>query len=68
MNSVSNRYSTNLHPAMTNLSTFQRGTYYSAIKVFNHLPSSIESLPNKTELFRPALKRLLLSNSFYSID
>jgi len=32
------------------------------------LPSRIKSLSNDIKLFRPALKRVLLSNSFYSIN
>ena len=50
IHSINNR--SDLHPAMSNLATFQRGTSYSAIKVFNHLPSSIKSSSNKTELFK----------------
>jgi len=66
--SINNRYSSNLHLAMSNLATFQRGAFYSAIKLFSLLATSIKSSSNKNELFRSALKRLLISNSFYSIE
>ena len=56
IHSINNRHSTNLHPAMPNLAEFQGGAFYSAIKVFTHLPSSIKGLSNKIELFRPVLK------------
>jgi hypothetical protein len=36
--------------------------------VFNHLPPNIKSLSNEVRLFKPTLKRFLLSNSFYSLD
>jgi len=42
--------------------------YHFGIKVFKYLHSSIKSLSNEMKLFRLALKRFLLSNSFYSID
>ena len=43
---------------------FQKGVYYSGIKIFNNLPHNIKDLANETKLFRNALKRFLLSNSF----
>jgi len=49
-----------LHQPTANLTKFQKGVYYSAIKIFNKLPHN-EIVP-----FRNALKRLLLINSFYN--
>jgi hypothetical protein len=51
-----------------NLATFQRGANYFGVVAFIHLPSSIKTLSNGLKLFRPTLKRFILSNSFYSID
>jgi hypothetical protein len=68
IHSFNTRYSTNLHLPTSNLTIFQRGTFCSGIRVFNHLPSSIKSLSNEVKLFKLALKRFLLSNSFYSLD
>jgi hypothetical protein len=64
--SVHTRFKTNLHPPIPNLTKFQKGVYYSGIKIFNNLPHEIKDLANETMLFRNALKRFLLSNSFYN--
>jgi hypothetical protein len=46
----------------------QKSTYYSGIKIFNNLPSSLKSLMNEKGEFKVALKRYLNTHSFYSID
>jgi hypothetical protein len=38
------------------------------MKIFNHLPTDIKILSNRTELFKPALKKYLLRQSFYSLE
>ena len=38
------RYNTNLHPPISNLTNFQKGAYYSGIRIFSHLPANIKSL------------------------
>jgi len=47
---------------------FQKGAYYSGIKLFNHLPLNIKSLTNAIKLFKPALKRFLKLHSFYTVE
>jgi hypothetical protein len=37
------------------------------MKIFNHLPRNIKILSNRIELFKPALKKYLLRQSFYSL-
>jgi len=59
--SVHTRFKTNLHK-------FQKGVYYSGIKIFNNLPHNIKDLANETILFWNALKRFLFINSFYNSD
>jgi len=63
IHSVHTRFKTNLHPPIANLTKFQKGVYYSGIKI-NNLPHDIKDLANETTLFRNALKRFLLINSF----
>jgi hypothetical protein len=41
------------------MSCFQKSTYYSGIKIFNNLPSSLKSLMNEKSEFKAALKRYL---------
>ena len=56
------------HYPSSNLTTFQKGSYYFGIKVFNSRPPSIKNLVHDTKQFRSALKRFLLLNSFYSLE
>jgi hypothetical protein len=42
--------------------------YYDGIKIFNSLLSSLTSLRNKKEQFKVALKRHLITHSFYYVD
>jgi hypothetical protein len=65
---ISTRYKYNLHVPNTNLSKYQKGVYYSGIKLFNNLPPTIKSLNHDIKKFKPALKEYLLSHSFYSIE
>jgi hypothetical protein len=66
IHSVHTRFKTNLHPPIANLTKFERAVYYSEIKIFNNLPYDIKDLANEITLFRNALKRFLLINSFYN--
>ena len=66
IHSIHTRFKTNLHPPTANLTKFQKGVYYSAIKIFINLPHNIKDLANETVLFWNALKRFLLINSFYN--
>ena len=68
IHSVHTTFKTNLHPPIANLTKFQKGVYYSGIKIFNNVPHNIKDLANETKLFRNALKRFLLSNSFYNSE
>jgi hypothetical protein len=63
---VHTRFKTKLRPPIANSTKFQKGVYYSGIKVFNNLPHNIKDLANESKLFRNYLKRFLLSNSFYN--
>jgi len=58
----------NLHPPVCNLTVFQKGAYYSGIKLFSHLPLKIKSLSYETKLFKPILKWFLKLHSFYSVE
>jgi hypothetical protein len=47
VHSVNTRNKHYLHRPMANLTGFQKSTYYSGIKIFNNLQSSLESLMNE---------------------
>ena len=56
------------HLPITNLTKHQKGAHYAGIKICNHLPTNIQCVQNKIHVFKSALKRFLLSNSFYFIE
>ena len=68
INNINTIYNINLHPPLINLTLSQKGAQYSGIKLFNHLPVQIKRLASDIKPFEPALKNLLLSHSFYSIE
>jgi hypothetical protein len=67
IHNISTRYRYNLHVPKTNLSKYQKGVYYSGIKLFNNLPPTIKSLNHDIKKIKPALKEHLLSHS-YSVE
>ena len=68
IHSINTWFNMNLHPPTCNLIVFQKGVYFSGIKLFNHLPSHIKGLSNEITLYTLALKRFLHLHSFYTID
>ena len=46
IHNITTRLNTNLHPPVSNLTVFQKGAYYSGIKLFSHLQLEIKSLSN----------------------
>jgi hypothetical protein len=68
IHNINTRFATNLHPPTAQLTKFQKGVYYSAIKIFNNLPHNIKDLANEVIPFRNTLRRFLLIHSFYNSD
>jgi len=64
----STRSANNFHLPITNLTKYQKGAHYAGIKTFNHLPTHLKCVANEVQVFKSALKRFLLSNSFYFIE
>jgi hypothetical protein len=65
---INTRYKNQLHMPSVRLSAIQRGTTYSAIKIFNKLPPSISSLKKDKLVFKSVLRKYLLTHGFYSIE
>jgi hypothetical protein len=65
---VNTRYNTDFHFPTVRLTAFKEGAYFMGMKIFNHLPSNIKILSNRIELFKPALKKYLLRQPFYSLE
>jgi len=66
IHSIHTIFKTNLHPPTANLTKFQKAVHYSAIKIFNNHLHEFIDLANDILPFRNALKRFLLTNSFYN--
>ena len=68
IHNINTRTKSNLHRPISNLSAYQKGTYYFGIKVFNSLPSQIKDLFHNRNQFKRALKMFLYFHSFYTLD
>jgi HSP90 family molecular chaperone len=66
--SVQTRNSHNLLLPLTHLTKYKEGVNYAGIWLFNHLTTSIKNTANETKMFKKTLKKLLMDNSFYSVD
>ena len=51
-----------------NLTTVQKGVYYSRITLFNSLPLGIKSVAHNTNKFKHELNKFLIKNSFYFVE
>jgi hypothetical protein len=68
IHNINTRCNANLHPPICKLMVFQKGVYFSGIKLYNHLPPNLKSISKEIKIFKPALKRFLLSHSFYTVE
>jgi hypothetical protein len=62
------RYNNNLHLPTTNLKLVQKEVLHSGIKIFNQLPTSIESFSKDPKHFKIRLKSFLFEHTLYSLD
>jgi hypothetical protein len=62
------RQTKNLHLPQANLTMYQKGVYYSGIKVFHGLSTDIKDISDSPVKFQTALKHFLCLHSFYSIE
>ena len=65
---INTRHRQNLHRPNANLSCFQKGAYYSGIKIYNHLPCHLKELSCNKETFKKELRIYLNTHTFYSVD
>jgi hypothetical protein len=68
VHAINTRHRSDLHPPSINLTKYQKGVYYSVVKIFSHLPQNIKNLSWNVKKFKLVLKRFLLMGSFYSLD
>jgi hypothetical protein len=43
---------------ITNLTMYQKGAYYTGIKIFNYLPTHIKNVVNEIQVFKKILKEI----------
>jgi hypothetical protein len=65
---INKRQTSNLYLTSANLTIYQKGVYYSGIKIYNHLPTDIKNLSGDKNKVKLALKGSVLHNSFYSLE
>jgi hypothetical protein len=68
MHGVNTRNKECLHKPFTHLSSFQKGVYYSGVKLFNSLPKNVVDKKHDKKLFKIVLCSYLLNYSFYSVN
>ena len=52
IHNINTKFSSELHSPTANLTTFQKGSFYFGIKVFNHIPTSIKNISHYINQFR----------------
>jgi hypothetical protein len=67
-NNINTRNKHYLNRLNTNLSRFQKCTFYSGINIFSSLPPSVTVLKNDEVKFKAALRKFLHRHCLYSID
>jgi hypothetical protein len=65
---IDTRQRNNLYFPQANSTVYQRGAYYSGIKIFNKLPYEIRNVADNQIGFKIALKKCLHMHSFYTIE
>ena len=65
---INTRQTYDLYVATANLAMYQKGVYYSGIKIYINLPTAIQDLSGDKNKFKLDLKRYLLHNSLYTLE
>ena len=68
IHSFNTRFNYDLHAPIANWAVFQKGVWYSGIKVYNHLPLTLKQQSHDIPKFKAALKRFLFANFFYTLE
>jgi len=67
VHSLHTRNKNHLYLPVVSLSYVQKGVPYSGVKIFNSLPSNVQSYRNERKRLKNKLHRYLIIHSFYSI-
>jgi len=64
IHNINTRHTSNLHLPRAHLNIYQKGVYYSCIKIFNSLPWDIKTYTDNPRTSKMAVKKCLYTNSF----
>jgi hypothetical protein len=62
------RQSNNLHPPTSTLALYQKGVYFTGIKLFNNLPPEMKDTVGSPKQFKVSLRRYLVAYCFYDLE
>jgi hypothetical protein len=62
------RQRNNLYLPQATLTIYKKGADYSGIKMFNNLPLEIKNVADNTKKFKTALKQILYTHAFYTLE
>jgi len=65
---INTRQNFNLYQPQANLILYQKGVYYSGVKVFNNLSPNIKNLFSDVKRFKLELGKYLHLKSFYTLE
>jgi len=68
IDSLNTRQKSHLHPPLVRTTKGQKGVQYMGVKIYNKLPTKIQSLSTNKKQFYKALKKILLLGSFYMLE
>jgi hypothetical protein len=61
VHNINTRQTSNLYLPSANLAMYQKGVYYSGIKIYNHLPTAMKDLSGDKYKFKLAFKKISLT-------
>jgi hypothetical protein len=59
IHNINTKQTSNLHLSRAHLNIYQKGVYYSGIKIFNSLPQNIKTYSDKPKTFKKAVKKII---------
>jgi hypothetical protein len=68
IHNIDTRHTSNLLLPRAHLNIYQKGVYYSGVKIFNSLPQDIKTHTDNPRIFKKAVKKFLSTNSFSSLN
>ena len=65
--SIPTRHSNDLHLAQTDFAIYQKGVYYTGVKIFTILPSNIKNTSGKLKRLKRILKHCLIIHNLSTL-